>query len=269
MDRIAVPDNQVVPMDEVAPDIRGLRIAFVNIFGVIHLNGSWTLIDAALPFTASRIRNWAESFSKTPPNAIVLTHGHFDHVSAARELADSWNVPIYAHSLEAPYLTGKIQYPAPNVGAGGGAMSLLSPMYPRGPVDLGQRLQLFENGGISELPGWRIIHSPGHTQGHVSFFRESDKCLIAGDAFCTTKPKSFFDAALTQPAELHGPPAYFTSDWGAARMSVARLAELNPLIVAPGHGQPLRGLNLPQVLQDLARRFDEVAIPDNRKPSAA
>jgi hypothetical protein len=52
-------------------------------------------------------------------------------------------------------------------------------------------------------------------------------------------------------------------------MSVARLAELNPLIVAPGHGQPLRGLNLPQELQDLARRFDEVAIPDNRKPSAA
>jgi len=142
-------------------------------------------------------------------------------------------------------------------------------MYPRGPVDLGQRLQLFDNGEITELPGWRIIHTPGHTPGHVSFFRESDKCLIAGDAFCTTKPESFFDAALTQPAELHGPPAYFTSDWGAARMSVARLAELNPLIVAPGHGQPLRGLNLPQELQDLARRFDEVAIPDNRKPSAA
>jgi glyoxylase-like metal-dependent hydrolase (beta-lactamase superfamily II) len=112
MDRIAVPDNQIIPMDEVAPDIRGLRIAFVNIFGVIHSNGSWTLIDAALPFTASRIRNWAESFSKTPPNAIVLTHGHFDHVSVARELADSWNVPIYAHSLEAPYLTGKMQYSA-------------------------------------------------------------------------------------------------------------------------------------------------------------
>ena len=93
------------------------------------------MVDAALPFTATRIRNWAEGFSTNPPNVIVLTHGHFDHVSAARELADSWNIPIYAHKLESPYLTGKMKYPAPNVGAGGGAMSLLSPMYPRGPVD--------------------------------------------------------------------------------------------------------------------------------------
>jgi glyoxylase-like metal-dependent hydrolase (beta-lactamase superfamily II) len=269
MDRIAVPDNQLVPIDQIAPNIRGLRIAFVNVFAVIHSNSLWTLIDAALPLTATRIRNWAETFSNTPPNAIVLTHGHFDHVSAARELADSWNAPIYAHRLESPYLTGKLKYPAPNVGAGGGAMSLLSPMYPRGPVDLGERLQMFDNDEIPELPGWRIIHTPGHTPGHVSFFRKSDKCLIAGDAFCTTKPESFFDAALTQAPELHGPPAYFTADWNAARGSVARLADLNPVIVAPGHGQPLRGPNLPQELHDLARRFDEVAIPDNRRPSAA
>jgi glyoxylase-like metal-dependent hydrolase (beta-lactamase superfamily II) len=269
MQKITIPEEQVVPIDQVAAGVRGLRIAFVNVFAIMHSDRSWTLIDAALPFTASRIRNWAEGFSPNPPNAIVLTHGHFDHVSAARELADGWNIPIYAHQLESPYLTGKMKYPAPNVGAGGGAMSLLSPMYPRGPVDLGERLRLFEPADLSELPGWEIIHAPGHTPGHVSLFRASDKCLLAGDAFCTTKPEAFFDAAIGQPPELHGPPAYFTSDWNAARTSVARLAELNPAVVAPGHGQPLRGARLPEELRQLAQRFDEVAIPENRRPSAA
>jgi glyoxylase-like metal-dependent hydrolase (beta-lactamase superfamily II) len=225
-----------------------------------------------LPYTATMIRRWAEKITQTPPNAIVLTHGHFDHVSAARDLADEWNVPIYAHPLEFPYLTGQKKYPAPNVGAGGGAMSLLSPLYPRGPVDLGERLRELPMSDSSELPvlpRWTVVHTPGHTAGHVSFFREEDRCLIVGDAFCTTKPESFFEAALAQRPELHGPPAYFTSDWSAARQSVRRLGSLEPTVVAPGHGQPLSGAELPGELQRLVERFDVVAVPENKKDSAA
>jgi glyoxylase-like metal-dependent hydrolase (beta-lactamase superfamily II) len=272
MDRISVPEEQIVPMQDVANGVRGLRIAFVNLFAVSHADGSWTLIDAGLPYTATMIRHWAEKATRTPPNAIVLTHGHFDHVSAARDLADGWNVPIYAHPLEFPYLTGQKKYPAPNVGAGGGAMSLLSPLYPRGPIDLGDRLRelpLSDSNDVAEMPGWTVLHTPGHTAGHVSFFREQDRCLIVGDAFCTTKPESFFEAALAQKPELHGPPAYFTMDWSAARESVQRLAGLNPSILAPGHGQPLSGAELPGELLKLAERFDAIAVPDNQKHSAA
>jgi glyoxylase-like metal-dependent hydrolase (beta-lactamase superfamily II) len=111
MEKITIPAEQVVPIDQVAAGIRGLRIAFVNVFAIAHSDGSWTLVDAALPFTATRIHHWAEGFSPNPPNTIVLTHGHFDHVSAARELADRWNIPIYAHQLESPYLTGKMKIP--------------------------------------------------------------------------------------------------------------------------------------------------------------
>src|SRR5579875_1965210 len=100
MDKIEVPENQVVPLDAVAPGLMGLKIAFVNVFGVSADGGAWTLIDAAIPYSASRIKNWAEKTYARPPLAIVLTHGHFDHVSAAKELADEWNVPIYAHTLE-------------------------------------------------------------------------------------------------------------------------------------------------------------------------
>jgi glyoxylase-like metal-dependent hydrolase (beta-lactamase superfamily II) len=254
-------------MDDIAEGLRGLRIGFVNVFAVTHASGSWTLIDAGIPFSASVTRRWAEDHFDAPPLAILLTHGHFDHVSGAADLAQDWNVPVYAHALEAPYLTGKKQYPPPNAGAGGGLMSVLSPIYPRGPVDLGKRLRLFsatENTEeIGALPDWQIVHTPGHTPGHVSFFRPADLTLIVGDAFCTTKPESFFDAAILQPAELHGPPAYFTADPILAVRSIHRLAALHPRVLAPGHGRPLAGLEVEEKLASFAADFDrEVTTGD-------
>ncbi|HET9086111.1 MAG TPA: MBL fold metallo-hydrolase [Acidobacteriaceae bacterium] len=270
MHTISIPADQVVPIDQVAPNLHGLRIAFVNVFGVGHSDGSWTLIDAGIPFSASLIRKWSEKQFSAPPRAIVLTHGHFDHVSAAGELADTWQVPVYAHALELPYLCGEQEYAAPNFTAGGGLMSLLSPLYPRGPVNLGTRLRRlpateFDPSTLPELPGWEILHTPGHTPGHVSFFRRQDKTLLVGDAFCTTRPESFFDAAVVQQPELHGPPSYFTSDWSAARQSVQLLAGLDPAIIAPGHGRPLAGETVADALRKLAKDFEAIAIPANQR----
>jgi glyoxylase-like metal-dependent hydrolase (beta-lactamase superfamily II) len=276
MDRVEIPEDQAVSLDDVAAGVRGLRITFVNVFGITHSDNSWTLIDAALPMSESYIRRWAEKHFAGPPRAIVLSHGHFDHVSSAQGLADHWNVPIYAHPLEHPYLTGQKEYPPPNPGAGGGLMSLLSPLLPRGPINLGNRLRDLpagENGESKnnqsfQLPGWEILHTPGHTPGHVSFFRAEDRTLLPSDAFCTTKPESFFEAAIAQKSELHGPPAYFTSDWNSARASVQRLAALEPETIAPGHGQPIAGAQVAAALRELAARFDEVAVPENRSKSA-
>lgn len=259
MAQASIPESYVVPMDQVADGVTGLRLAFVNLFAVSHPDGSWTMIDAGLPLSATLIANWAEKHFHKAPTAILLTHGHFDHVSAARELADRWNTHIYAHPQELPYLNGEREYPAPDFRAGGGLMSLLSPLYPKGPLQLGDRLRPLpmEETAVSRnaLPGWIFLHTPGHTPGHVSFFRALDRLLIAGDAFCTTKPESFFDAAILQPPELHGPPAYFTSDWAAASRSIQRLAELDPLVVAPGHGKPLSGEGVAGRLHRLAEQF--------------
>lgn len=269
MDKVDIADDQVVPMESIAPGLHGLKITFVNVFGLLHQDESWTLIDAALPFSAGRIKSWAEKTFARAPNAIVLTHGHFDHVSAAKELAETWDVPVYAHPLEFPYLTGEKEYPAPDWKAGGGIMPLMSPTLPRGPVDLGSRLHALPGEGaelsLAEMPGWKLVHTPGHTPGHVSFFRESDRTLLVGDAFCTTKPESFFAANFSQPAELHGPPGYFTSDWGAARASVRKLADLEPSTVAPGHGRPLAGAEVAAGLAKLAAEFDRIAIPEDVK----
>ncbi|MFL6308339.1 MAG: MBL fold metallo-hydrolase [Candidatus Sulfotelmatobacter sp.] len=271
MDKLEIPDDQVVAMEAVAPGLRGLKIAFVNVFGVEHQDGTWTLIDAAIPFSASRIKRWAEHEFGHPPTSIVLTHGHFDHVSAAKGLADTWDIPIYAHPLEFLYLTGQRAYPPPNWAAGGGVMPFMSPTFPRGPIDLGSRLLALRDAGsdstLAEMPGWILLHTPGHTPGHVSFFRESDRTLLVGDAFCTTRPESFFEANFLQNPELHGPPSYFTSNWDAAKASVRKLAQLDPATVAPGHGKPLSGATVAASLRKLAAEFERIAVPENLKAS--
>ncbi len=267
MDKVEISERDALPLDAIAPGVIGLRIVFVNVFGVTHPNGEWTLIDAGLPLSARRIDSWAREFFHSAPNAIVLTHGHFDHVSEARELADKWNIPIYAHPAEFPYLTGQESYPSPDWRAGGGSMSLLSPTLPTGPVDLGPRLQALPGDGseVPVMPGWTVLRTPGHTPGHCSFYRAEDDVLLVGDAFCTTKSESFFDAALSQHTELHGPPAYFTSDWAAAKASVHKLAALEPRVVAPGHGKPLTGPDVAMALYKLADDFNRIAVPDDQK----
>jgi glyoxylase-like metal-dependent hydrolase (beta-lactamase superfamily II) len=262
MDKIEISGDEVVALDHIAPDVIGLRILFVNLFAVSGEQG-WTLIDAGLTGSAGRITHWARDHFGTAPSAIVLTHAHFDHVGALDSLQGEWDVPVYAHREELPYLTGDRAYPPPDPSVGGGIMARMSSLYPRGPFPVAAQLrELPADGTLPSLPGWRWIHTPGHTAGHVSLFRDADRTLIVGDAFCTTRQESFF-AVATQSPELHGPPAYFTTDWDAARHSVQRLAELRPAIVAPGHGRPMAGRETTEALRQLAERFDQVARPEH------
>jgi glyoxylase-like metal-dependent hydrolase (beta-lactamase superfamily II) len=248
---------------KVLGDVSFRRLAIANVVFVGEPGGSWALIDAGVHGTTRAIMRSAEALfgEGTVPDAIVLTHGHFDHVGALRQLADTWNVPIYAHALEVPYLSGAESYPPPDPSVGGGLMSTLSRFYPRGPIDVSQWLTtLPADGSVPAMPGWQWIHTPGHTRGHVSLWRDSDRTLIAGDAFITTAQESAY-AVLTQKPELHGPPMYYTTDWDNARASAERLAALEPEVVITGHGPPMRGPAMREALQALARDFDRVAVP--------
>jgi glyoxylase-like metal-dependent hydrolase (beta-lactamase superfamily II) len=265
MQHIELSDSNVVPLVHIAPNVKGLRILFVNVFAITSPDGSWTLIDAGLPLSTERIRHWIDMKFSKAPKAIVLTHGHFDHIGALKDFATEWNVPVFAHPLEAPFLTGKQQYPAPDPTVGGGIMSVMSPLYPRGPIDISHHLELLpEDGSVPTMPEWKSIHTPGHTVGHVSFFRESDRTLIVGDAFCTTDPLSFLKIAVQKP-ELNGPPAYFTPDWNSARDSVRKLSALRPLALAPGHGLPMIGEEIAPKLEKLASEFDRIARPKHHR----
>ncbi len=270
--QIAVPDEAVIArpasgeLCEVAPRLTCLRLGIVNVM----LMGSpgagdrkWVLVDAGVTGYRGMIEKAAAARfgDGARPAAIIMTHGHFDHVGALEELASAWDTPVYAHPAEHPFLNGSESYPPPHPLAGGGLMTLLSPLFPRRPVDVGSRLApLPTDGSVPFLDGWAWIATPGHTRGHVSFWHEAERILIAGDACITTAQESAYEVAVQQP-EIHGPPRYFTPDWAEAKRSVARIAELEVETLVTGHGPPLKGPAVAPLLRDLAARFDQIARP--------
>lgn len=253
---------------EVLPDLYSHTIQIVNIQLVGHRHtDDFVLIDAGMPYSAKDIIAVTESrFGKdSRPKAIILTHGHFDHIGAIIDLVKQWDVPVYAHELEMPFLTGKKKYPDPDPTVEGGMVAKMSPMFPVEPINLGEYVQVLpDDGSVPHLPGFRWIHTPGHAPGHVSFFREEDRALIVGDAFVTVKQEYLYKV-ITQEQEISGPPRYLTTDWAAAQNSVEKLEALKPSVAVTGHGLPMTGELLTESLRKLVDQFDEIAIPDYGK----
>lgn len=252
---------------EIGPEIYCFTIQFVNICFVGTSENGWVLIDAGTPKSAQKIINEARNrFGEdTKPKSIILTHAHFDHIGAIMELIEEWDVPVYAHTLEMPYLTGEKNYPLPDTTVDAGLIAKLSPMFPTEAINLGNQVKTLPSSGlVPDLEGWNWIHTPGHTEGHISLFRENDRALIAGDAFVTVKQESLY-SVLTQELEIHGPPKYLTPDWDSAWDSVKLLEKLKPVLAVTGHGHPVYGGWLTENLSVLARDFDKIAIPKQGK----
>ncbi|WP_411844460.1 MBL fold metallo-hydrolase [Salinicoccus sp. HZC-1] len=253
---------------EVLPDLSTYTNKIVNLHMVgTPDDGDFVLVDAGLPDSSDEIIKAVEDrFGEgARPKAIILTHGHFDHVGSIIELIETWDVPVYAHKLELPYLTGQEPYPEPDPTVEGGMMAKTAAMFPREPIDLGNNVEpLPADGTVPHMPEFEWIHTPGHTQGHVSLYRASDRTLIVGDAFVTVQQDSLYKT-MVQKKEIQGPPVYYTTDWEAARASVEKLQSIEPETAVFGHGKALEGEELREDLEKLADNFDEIAVPSHGK----
>ena len=102
-----------------------------------------------------------------------------------------------------------------------------------------------------DLNGFEVLETPGHSKGHVSLWRESDRVLIVGDVMTNMN-------ILTGQTGLHEPLKLFTLDAERNRQNILRLVKLEPRIALFGHGQPLRD---PEALA----RFAQTLKPLNSK----
>jgi glyoxylase-like metal-dependent hydrolase (beta-lactamase superfamily II) len=248
-------------LTEIADGVAVLPVSIANVYFAGKPGFPWMLIDTGMVGKARMIREAAEArFGPgARPVSIVLTHGHGDHSGNAAALADLWQVPIYAHRLEFPYLTGKSKYPPADPTAPG-FMSFMTRFMGGETASLGERLRPLEEG--KPAPGmedWDWHFTPGHAPGHVAFFRTCDATLLAGDAFTTMNVDSLLDV-VSKRQRISRPPTPINYDWRLVRESVRRLDALNPLTFACGHGVPMSG---PDAADEFSWFVDHFPVPSH------
>jgi glyoxylase-like metal-dependent hydrolase (beta-lactamase superfamily II) len=182
------------------------------------------LVDTGIKPSAGKI---LEMLKQRRISAIALTHAHGDHAGSMKRLASQWDVPVWCGAADREAAeTGRL---------------VLSPIVAQ-PVlsTVANAVAGFEGAPVARVlvegdalaAGFTVLDTPGHSPGHVSYWRESDRTLICGDVF-------FNMNLLTTAPGLRQPPHLFTPDAAKNRDSERRLAALDPHVAGFGHGPVL------------------------------
>jgi glyoxylase-like metal-dependent hydrolase (beta-lactamase superfamily II) len=187
----------------------------------VYLIGD-VVIDAATRRAGRRILRQLEGRRIA---AHALTHAHPDHQGASKEICEALGVPLWCGEDDADAMEqGTIQETQPDHPVN----RLINRFWLGPPHPVARRLR---EGDV--VAGFEVLHVPGHSAGHVAYWRASDRALIVGDVVTN------LDTATGIPG-LHEPRAMFTPDPATNRRSIRRLAALEPELVCFGHGRPLR-----------------------------
>jgi hydroxyacylglutathione hydrolase len=175
------------------------------------------LIDAGSALDRRRVLREIES---RPIAAHALTHAHFDHYGSSHAVCEQLGIPLWcgAEDVEAVE-AGKM------VARGGRLVP--------GPKAHPVARALHEG---DEVAGFTVLHTPGHSPGHVSFWREADRVLLCGDVMWGYNP-----FLLRGPPREPPPP--LSPDPALNRESARRIVALEPALICFGHGPPLRDLS--------------------------
>jgi hydroxyacylglutathione hydrolase len=181
------------------------------------------LIDAA---TRQAQRRIMRQISGRAIAAHAVTHAHPDHQGSSHAICERLGIPLWCGQNDIPAMetAGGITNPK----APAWLNRLQERVWTGPPHPVARALREGD-----EVAGFTVLDTPGHSAGHVSFWRESDRTLIAGDVLGNMH-------FITGVPGLHLPPDMFTPDPARNRSSARRLAELRPALACFGHGAPLR-----------------------------
>jgi glyoxylase-like metal-dependent hydrolase (beta-lactamase superfamily II) len=220
-------------IEEIFPHIYAVPLGYVNAFLLAEEDGL-TLIDAGLRGNERKI--WqaigAIDRGRGDVRQVLVTHHHADHVGSLAAIKEASGAEAYVHPLDAPIVAGEKPRPAANRGSMAGrllgGMIMRLPANKPAPVAADHEIN---DGDVLPIGGGvRVIHTPGHTAGHVSFFVEGHGgVLFAGDA------------AGNAFGRIGKPLLMFTEDMDEAKASMRKLAELEFDTACFGHGRVLKG----------------------------
>jgi glyoxylase-like metal-dependent hydrolase (beta-lactamase superfamily II) len=206
---------------------------------LVEESGEVTIVDAAMSGLYRDIPNELAAMGRTVADvrALVLTHGHSDHIGFAERLRRDRGLTVWVHELDAALARGEV--PNPSKGFGRVKLGPLLGFLWYGMLHGGlrttkvQAVATFGDGATLDVPGSpRVVLTPGHTPGSAALHFTSHDALLLGDAFATY--------AVTTGAR--GPQvAPFTADAREAVASLARLEDIAADVVLPGHGEPWTG----------------------------
>lgn len=187
---------------------------------VVKEEDGLTLVDAGIPMMAKGILKFSGSLNAGPLRRIVLTHGHSDHVGAVQRLREAYpGVPVFVHRIEIPFMEGEQPYPRRKKAA-----IFLAKGVAQHLAELESSSCNMTVGGLAPIGSLTPYLTPGHSPGHVVYYHEKDRVLLAGDLFTSKKGK------------LRKPMAMFTANMNEAVRSSAIVGELRPERLEVCHG---------------------------------
>jgi len=202
---------------ELLPNVHAVKL--LSCTGYLIAEERLTLIDAGLPGSRRPLERYLRRIGRTLDELerIICTHGHPDHIGGVRELARE-GVEVLIHPDDLAGLDVTLR-DALRSRSRGPLLHYLTP-HP------GDTVGVRDGDVIPGLGGLTVIHTPGHTPGSVCLWSPRHRILFTGDLLQVIRGRLTYASAL------------FSHDYPAARRSVARLAELDPAIIATAHYRP-------------------------------
>ena len=206
-------------MIEIAPDVFHLPLTPRNGINAYVIGD--VIVDAGLASSAKKLVKAVEG---RPIRALAATHAHVDHLGGARRLVDALELPLWVSAGDAgDARSGEPTVPKSRV------RPLMTFIGGFDGVDVARELRE----GDEVAAGFVVVEAPGHSPGHIGFWRASDRVLLTGDVLTNMN-------LLTTAVGLHLPPDLVTTDPARNRASAQRIAALEPEVVGFGHGPVLR-----------------------------